>query len=105
MAETRTAARMARLVAQWRKSGESGASFARRHHIPAWTFWYWQRKLSGPSAVVPAPAPTFVPVQVTAERVEPMIEIVLSGGERLHVSAGASADLLRTAITALRSPC
>jgi hypothetical protein len=33
MAETRTAARMARLVAQWRKSGESGASFARRHQL------------------------------------------------------------------------
>lgn len=105
MAEARTASRMARLVAQWRKSGESGASFARRHQIPAWTFWYWRRKLSGPSAVVPAPAPTFVPVQVTAERVEPVIEIVLSGGERLQVRAGASADLVRAAVSALRSPC
>lgn len=56
MTETRTAARMARLVAQWRKSGESGASFARRHQIPVWTFWYWQRKLSGASAVASAPA-------------------------------------------------
>lgn len=63
-AETRTAAaRKARLVAQWRKSGESGASFARRQ-IPAWTFWYWQRKLSGTPAVAPAPAPAFVPVEV-----------------------------------------
>jgi len=105
MAETRTAARMARLVAQWRTSGESGASFARRHQIPAWTFWYWQRKLSDTSAAVPAPAPTFVPVQVTADRAEPVIEIVLSGGERLQVRAGASADLVRAAVSALRSPC
>ena len=75
MAETRTPARMARLVAQWRKSGESGAGFARRNQIPAWTFWYWQRKLSGTSSVEPAPAPTFVPVQVSAERGEPVIEI------------------------------
>jgi transposase-like protein len=105
MAEARTASRMARLVAQWRKSGESGASFAQRHQIPAWTFWYWRRKLSGTSAVVPAPAPTFVPVQVTAERAEPVIEIVLSGGERLQVRAGASADLVRAAVSALRSPC
>jgi hypothetical protein len=29
----RTPARMARLVAQWRASGVSRASFARRHHI------------------------------------------------------------------------
>ncbi len=35
-----TRARMARLVAQWRESGESQASFARRHRIPGWTFWY-----------------------------------------------------------------
>ena len=41
-----TAARMARLVARWRDSGESQASFARRHRIPGWTFWYWCRKLS-----------------------------------------------------------
>jgi hypothetical protein len=93
---------MARLVAQWRKSGESGASFARRHQVPAWTFWYWQRKLSGESVV----APTFVPVQVTAERAnEPVIEIVLGGGERLQVRAGASADLVRAVVSALRSAC
>jgi transposase-like protein len=105
MAEIRTAARMTRLVAQWRKSGESGASFARRHEIPAWTFWYWQRKLSRASAVASGPAPTFVPVEVTAERAEPVIEIVLSGGERLAVHAGASADLVRAAVSALRSAC
>ncbi len=105
MAETHTTARMARLVAQWRKSRESGAGFARRHQIPAWTFWYWQRKLSGTPPVAPTPAPAFVPVQVTAERAEPMIAIVLSGGERLEVRAGASADLVRAAVSALRSPC
>ena len=50
MLSKRTPARMTRLVAQWRASGESRASFARRHHIPAWTFWYWCRKLSaGPT--------------------------------------------------------
>jgi transposase-like protein len=96
---------MARLVAQWRKSGEAGASFARRHQIPAGTFWYWQRKRSGTSAVAPAPAPGVVPVQVTAERAEPVIEIVLSGGERLAVRAGASADLVRAAVSALRAAC
>ena len=104
--ETRTAAQMARLVAQWRKSGESGASFARRHHIPTWTFWYWSRKLAARAAdAPPAAAPTFVPVEVTGEGPEPVIDIVLSGGERIHVRRGASADLLRAAVRALRSPC
>jgi hypothetical protein len=101
MAGTRRAVRMARLVAQWRKSGESGASFARRHQMSAWTFWYWQRKLSE----TPPVAAAFAPVHVTAERAEPVIEIVFSGGERLQVRGGPSADLVRAAVNALRSPC
>ena len=109
MADTRTPARMARLVAQWRTSGESGASFARRHRVPTWTFWYWRRKLSTASgargAVAPAPVPTFVPVQVAEERADPVIEIELRSGERLHVRAGASADLVRAAVMALRAAC
>jgi hypothetical protein len=52
-----------------------------------------------------APAPTFVPVQVTVERAEPVIEIGFSGGERLAVRAGASADLVRAAVSALRPAC
>lgn len=98
----RTAARMSRLVTQWRASGESGARFARRHHIPTWTFWYWCRKLSAAPA---APAPSFVPVQVTSDGETPVMEIVFSGGEHLHVRAGAPPDLVRAALTALRSPC
>lgn len=37
MAQRSTAARMARLVAQWRASDESGAIFARRHGVRPWT--------------------------------------------------------------------
>jgi hypothetical protein len=101
MQTKRRRARMARLVAQWRTSGESGAGFARRHHIPAWTFWYWCRKL----AAGPAAAPTFVPVQVAADPDTPVIEIVFSGGERLQVRAGAPPDLVRATLSVLRSPC
>jgi transposase-like protein len=108
MISKRTPARMARLVAQWRTSGVSRASFARRHHIPAWTFWYWCRKLSAEPGVESEgtpPAATFVPVRMAVESDTPAIEIVLSGGEHLHVRTGASAELVRTVITALRSPC
>ena len=105
MAETRTAARMARLIVQWRKSGESGASFARRHRIPTWTFWYWERKLSTAAAPDALPAPAFVPVQVPTEADLPVIEVVLTGGERLQVRAGASAELVQATLRVLRSAC
>ena len=107
MAIKRTPARLTRLVAQWRASGESGASFARRHHIPAWTFWYWCRKLSTePRAESDeTPSATFVPVRVAAESEVSVVEVVLASGERLHVRAGAPTDLVRVVLTALRSPC
>ena len=103
----RTPARMTRLVARWRASGESRASFARRHHIPAWTFWYWCRKLSveRQTEADDGPPATFVPVRLAADRDAAVIEIEWRGGERLHVRAGASVDLVRAAVTALRSPC
>ena len=107
MISKRTPARMARLVAQWRASGESGASFAGRHEIPAWTFWYWCRKLSAelrPESDDTPPA-TFVPVRMTVEQDAHVIELVLSGGERLQIRPGASAVLVRVVVTALRSAC
>jgi hypothetical protein len=105
MAEARNAARMTRLIAQWRKSGESGASFARRHQVSPWKFWYWSRKLSSTPAVAAAPAARFVPVRVTGEGAEPVLEIVLRSGERIQVRSGASAELLRVAVSALQSRC
>jgi hypothetical protein len=107
MISKRTPARMARLVAQWRASGGSRASFARRHHIPAWTFWYWCHKLSAEPRIESegTPPATFVPVRMAVDPDTPAIEIVLSGGEHLHVRTGTSSELVRAVITALRSPC
>ena len=47
MMKKQTPGRMQRLVVRWRTSGESGAGFARRHGIPAWTFWYWPKAAAG----------------------------------------------------------
>ena len=106
MPSPRTPARMARLVAQWRRTNESQAGFARRHHVPTWTFWYWCRKLAR-EAATPAPkaAPAFIPVEVTAPPSTPAIEIVLRSGERLHIGPDASPTLVQTVLTTLRSAC
>jgi transposase-like protein len=107
MAGKRSPARMARLVARWRESGESCSSFARRHHVPVWTFWYWCRKLSddSPSRSDEAPSATFVPVRIAADTDANVVELVLPGGERLQIRASAPAELVRVILTALRSPC
>ncbi len=99
-----TAARMARLVAQWRESDDTQAGFARRHGIPPWTFWYWCRKLTASNGAAPA-APAFVPVRVTAAEGAPVLEIVLASGDRVQVHGGASATLVEASLRALRVPC
>jgi hypothetical protein len=106
MANRSTAARMARLVARWRESDESGASFARRHRVRPWVFWYWSRKLSEApgSGSRSATSSPFVPVRVVPEATTG-IEIVLASGDRVHVREGASADQVRAVVAALRSPC
>lgn len=108
MIDKRKAARMARLVGRWRGSGESGAGFARRHAVPPWTFWYWCRKLSTETGLAAATASTpasFIPVQMTVEADVPVVEIVFSGGDRVQVRGGASADLVRGVVAAMRSGC
>ena len=104
----RTATKMAKLVAQWRASGEPQARFARRHGISAWTFWYWSRKLE--AAARPQRRTSrqhFVPVQVVPDRVPPSgaIEVVLVSGERLTIPAGASREQMGAVLAALRAPC
>ena len=107
MLRKRTPARMARLVAQWRASGASQAEFARQHRIPTWTLWYWCRKLStvAPPADAGPAAPTFVPVHLAAAPTAAVLKIVFNGGEQLQIRPGASADLIRAAVAALRAGC
>jgi hypothetical protein len=45
-----------------------------------------------------------VPVQVAVDDT-PVIELVFASGERLQARAGASADLVQDAVSALRSTC
>jgi len=103
MVRATTAARMTRLVAQWRASGEPQAQFARRHGVRPWTLWYWSRKGGGSSPRTPR---AFVPVQVVSTpALSAAIEVVLVSGERLMIPDGVSSDRVRAVLTALRAAC
>jgi transposase-like protein len=105
MPSTRSARRMARLVAQWRQSSESQASFARRHHIPTWTFWYWCRKLAREDASAAPRPPAFVSVDVAQPSKAPVIEVVLRSGERLEIGADAPPALVEMVLRTLHAAC
>jgi hypothetical protein len=42
---------------------------------------------------------------MTGDASAPVIEIILSGGERLHIGAGAAPELVQAVVTTLRARC
>ncbi len=91
---------MAKLVARWRASGESAASFAREAGIPESRLWYWVRR-SGASEVA-----TFVPVRVISEEsgaTSASFELFLGDGRRLVIPPALTGRPLRQLLSALRA--
>jgi hypothetical protein len=103
--------RMPARMARWSRSGVKAANRG-RVSLEAIAF------RPGPSGIgaarsrtpkrvrgVDCGAAMFVPVRVAGEAPVPVMEIVLNGGDRLHVRAGAAADVVQAAVAALRSRC
>ncbi len=91
---------MAKLVARWRASGKSAASFAREAGIPESRLWYWARR-AGAREVA-----TFVPLRVIPEENAARttsFELLLGDGRRLLIPAALTGRPLRQVLTALRA--
>lgn len=105
MSHQETRRQMARLVRQWEASGQTQLAFAARHGISRTKLRYWQRRLTRRDEAQ-ATAVTFAPVQIVPTVAEPgTVDLVLATGERVVVRPGASADLVRTVLAAVRTAC
>jgi len=112
-----------RLVARWRRSGQSAAAFADRHGISQWALYWWARQ-GGAGAKGRRPAqrsvrhsttagaPGFIPVRLVGEEhsdppapAEGMVEIRLCGGDVVRVVGEVSVERLRAVVTAVRQAC
>ena len=112
-----------RLVAMWRRSGQSAAAFADRHGISQWALYWWARQ-GGAGAKGRRPpqrsvqrsttagAPGFIPVRLVGEEhsdppvlAEGIVEIRLRGGDVVRVVGEVSAERLRAVVTAVRQAC
>ena len=107
-------AQRARLVRQWRASGDSQAAFARRYGVHPRTFWGWCH--AAPAAPArPGNPPRFLPVQVVrpaepAARAERAphptgVEILLTSGERVRVAPDTAPAWVAAIVVALRPAC
>ena len=106
VASSTAAAVWRRRLARWRQSGLSLAEFCRREDVSPASFYAWRKRLakSGKTnahARQAPPRPLFVPVELDlAERSDGGVQIELPGGAVVRLPAGASSDLVVTAIRA-----
>ena len=112
-----------RLVAKWRRSGQSATAFAGRHGISQWALYWWARQgVAGAKRRRPpqrsvrrsttAGAPGFIPVRLVGDEhsdppvpAEGVVEIRLRGGDVVRVVGEVSAERLRAVVTAVRQAC
>lgn len=80
-------------VRQWRRSGQSGADYAKAHDLDQGTLAWWASRLRGEVAAEPArkrkSAPAFLAVRVreTPTRlVEGSLEVVLANGRCVRIN-------------------
>jgi hypothetical protein len=115
--------RRKRLVARWRRSGQSAAAFADRHGLSQWALYSWAKQpVTGPDRRRPrrrsdqrsttAGDPSFIPVRLVGDedsdppaRTEGVVEIRLRGGDVVRVLGEVSAERLRAVVTAVRQAC
>lgn len=95
-----------------RRQGQSGLTvraFCRKHAVRETAFHFWRRELQRREAAQPASA-VFLPVRVTEGTATPVsghIEIVLSGGRRVHVAPPVDRQALADVLAVLSEvgPC
>ena len=100
MTSTPSADRWRRLIAGWRDSDTSVASFCAAHSVQPSSFYYWRRRLeevsTASAAASSALALSFV--EVTAERAPPThastYEVLLPNGRRVLVPAAFDEHVL-----------
>lgn len=94
------------LLAEFDKSGQSAAAYARSRGIAVWRLRYALTRRSGKLRARPVPRVTgptkFVPVElVDAGGGGASLELVLAGGHRLQIREGFDPGLLRRVVEAL----
>ena len=112
-----------RLVAKWRRSGQSAAAFAGGHGISQWSLYWWARQAGAGAKrrrprrrsvhrVTTGEAPGLIPVRLLADEhsdppapAEGIVEIRLRGGDVIRVVGEVGAQRLRAAVTAVRQAC
>lgn len=114
--------RRERLVARWRRSGQSATEFGRRHGLSQWALYSWAKHLGPGPSCRPSQQPVrssrtaeaagFIPVRLVSDepaglptRTEGVVEIQLRSGDVVRVIGEVGAERLRAVVKAVREAC
>ena len=87
-----------RAVEAWRRSGESGAAFARRHGVSAKRLRWWSKRLAAPTS---SPLVSLVPATVVATD-EVAAVIRAPGGVAIELTNATASQIAAIAIALAR---
>jgi hypothetical protein len=93
------AARRAKLLAAFDRSGLSGAAFARQHQINYMTFCGWRQRRDKAQA-----SPGFIEVELPASAVPVEVVIELGAEARMRLQSAAQIELAARLLQALNAP-
>ena len=115
--------RRKRLVAEWRRSGQSAAEFGGRRGISQWVLYSWVKQVGAGAkgrrqkrravrSSTTGEALGFIPVRLVGDghadspaRTEGAVEIQLRGGDVVRVVGEVSTERLRAVVMAVRQAC
>jgi hypothetical protein len=115
--------RRKRLVAEWRRGGQSAAEFGARRGLSKWALYSWVKQLGAGASrrrqkrrpvrrSTRAGGPGFIPVRLVGDghadlraQTESIVEIQLRGGDVVRVVGEVSTERLRAVVTAVRQAC
>ena len=99
--------RWRQLIDQWRRSGLSVRDFCQRQHLAVPSVYAWRRTLRQRDARDDQATPplTFLPVHVRYDSdPPPPLELVLAGGQCVHIPPGFDPTTLRALLAVLEDP-
>ena len=88
------------LIVEQQRSGLSVSALCRRHGISEQSFYQWRKRLAAQLPVKFALVQASAPQHIGGE----VMEILLTSGERLRITQGVDAAMLRLVLSVMREP-
>lgn len=85
-------------IEQWKQSGLAQKHFCDQQAVPYHIFHYWYKRYRGQSNTTKVSSTSFVRLHVKEQQQQPLMELLLNGGNRVIFYQPVSIDYLKSLI-------